>query len=270
MTKARNLGTAALAFMLGLSLVACSDEPTASPSARSVSEGFDLPQGDDPIELDPAGFTTEIDNPYFPLEPGTRWTFREIDEEGKELEVVVTVTTETKMLANGITARVVRDTVVEDGELIEDTFDWYAQDAEGNVWYMGEDTAEFSNGEITTKEGSWEAGVDGAMPGIVMPADPQDGMKYRQEYYEGHAEDNGEVLSTEEMADVPYGHFDDVVMTKDTIALEPNVLEFKLFAPGVGLVLALGISGGGGREELIKIDQAPPSAGLGPLGSPDA
>ena len=140
------------------------------------------------------------------MKPGTRWTYREIDEEGKELRVVVTVTSETKKIANGITARVVRDTVTEDGELIEDTFDWYAQDGDGNVWYMGEDTAEFEDGKITTRGGSFEAGVDGALPGIVMPAEPRDGMRYRQEYYKGEAEDNGEVLSTEEMAEVPAGH----------------------------------------------------------------
>lgn len=270
MAEAPTAGIAALALALVFSLVACDDEPSTSLSAQPSVAEFHLPQGADPIELDPADFTTDIDNPYFPLEPGTRFTYREIDEEGKELEVVVIVTTETKMLANGITARVVRDTVIEEGELIEDTFDWYAQDAKGNVWYMGEDTAEFDNGEITTKAGSWEAGVDGALPGIVMPADPQDGMKYRQEYYEGEAEDNGEVLGIEEMAEVPFGQFDNVVMTKDTIALEPNVLEYKLYAPGVGMVLALGISGGGGREELIAIDQVASSAGLGPLGSPDS
>src|SRR5687767_12522074 len=132
------------------------------------------------------------------MEPGTRWTYREIDEEGKEVAVVVTVSTETKKLANGITARVVRDTVTEDDELIEDTVDWYAQDADGNVWYLGEDTAEFEGDKITTKSGSWEAGVDGALPGIMVPADAVDGMKYRQEYYAGEAEDNGEVLSVGE------------------------------------------------------------------------
>src|SRR5919106_898641 len=196
------------------------------------------------------------------MEPGTRWTYREIDEDGKEVKVVVIVTTETKKVANGITARVVRDTVTEDGELIEDTKDWYAQDSEGNIWYLGEDTAEFEDGKLTTKAGSFEAGVDGALPGIIMPADPQPGMKYRQEYYEGEAEDNGEILSLDEMADVPYGHFDDVLLTKDTITIEPDVLEYKLYARGVGPVLVFGVSGGGGREELVDMDRAPASAGI--------
>jgi hypothetical protein len=189
------------------------------------------------------------------MEPGTRWTYREIDEEGREVVVVVTVSTETKKLANGVTARVVRDTVTEDGELIEDTVDWYAQDADGNVWYMGEDTAEFEGDKITTKGGSWEAGVDGALPGIMVPADPVDGMKYRQEYYAGEAEDNGEVLSVGEQVEVPASHYTDALLTKDTNALEPKVLEFKLYAPGVGPVLTLGVSGGGGREELVTVEQ---------------
>lgn len=260
-----------LALMLGL--VACTDsgpsvsgDPSPSAEAAGLSE---LPQGDDPVDLDPADFTTEIDNPYFPLVPGTRLTYREIDEEGKKLKVVVIVTSETKRIANGITARVVRDTVTKDGEIIEDTFDWYAQDSDGNVWYMGEDTAEFENGKIKTKKGSFEAGVDGALPGIIMPADPQPGLAYREEYYKGEAEDNGEVLSTDELADVPFGHFDNMLLTKETITIEPDVLEYKLWAKGAGVVLVFGISGGGGREELVKKDTAPPTAGTGPLGTPN-
>lgn len=128
-----------------------------------------------PTTLDPADFTTKIDNPYFPLKPGTRWTYREVDEKGHEVIVVVVVTRDTKKIANGITARVVRDTVTEDGSIIEDTNDWYAQDSAGNVWYLGEDTAEFEDGKITTRGGSFEAGVDGALPGIAMPANPEPG-----------------------------------------------------------------------------------------------
>ena len=252
---------AALVVLVAL-LVACDTEPEASDIE------FDLPQGDEAVDLDPADFTTDIDNPYWPMEPGTRWTYREIDEEGEELKVVVTVTTRTKEIANGITARVVRDTVTQDGELIEDTFDWYAQDDQGNIWYLGENTAEFENGKLTTRAGSFEAGVDGALPGIIMPGDPQPGMKYRQEYYAGEAEDNGEIVSLDEMAEVPFGQFDNVLLTKDTITIEPDVLEYKLYARGIGPVLVFGVSGGGGREELVKMDEAPPGAGLGPLGKP--
>ena len=156
--------------------------------------------------------------------------------------------------------------------MVEDTFDWYAQDEDGNVWYLGEKTAEFENGKVSSREGSFEAGVDGAMAGVAMPGKPQPGLAYRQEYYKGEAEDNGEVLSVEEMADVPAGHFDKALLTKDTITIEPDVLEYKLYAPGVGNVLTFGVSGGAGREELIKTSKVSAAvakaAGTRPLGTP--
>ena len=243
-----------------------------SQSGAGSGSQRDLPQGAETVDLDPKTFSTRIDNPYWPMDPGTRWTYSETDQEGSKLEVVVTVSDRTKKFANGVTARVVRDTVTEDGAIVEDTFDWYAQDKEGNIWYLGENTAEFENGKLKTKEGSFEAGVDGAKAGIIMPADPQDGMQYRQEYYKGEAEDNGEVLSTDEMVQVPAGRFDEALLTKDTITIEPNVLEYKLYARGVGPVLTLGVSGGpGSREELIKLDTASQKemteAGTAPLGS---
>jgi hypothetical protein len=257
----------ALASGIAALLVAagCGDSEGPQP-------GRDLPQGSEPVDLDPGGFTAEIDNRYWPMAPGTRWIYREIDEEGNRLEVIVTVSTETRLIANGVTARIVRDTVTQDGEVIEDTFDWYAQDDEGNVWYLGEDTAEFADGKLTSNAGSFEAGVDGALPGIVMPADPVAGMQYRQEYYKGEAEDNGEVFGTEEQAEVPAGHFRNALLTKDTITIEPAVLEYKLYAPRVGPVLVLGVSGGGGREELLEIqhvsDEAAKAAGTTALGTP--
>lgn len=254
-------------LLAALTLAACAGGTATTSGGASAAA---LPVGDDPVELDPADFTTEIDNRYWPMAPGSRWTYREIDEEGNEVSVVVTVTSETREIANGITARVVRDTVTMDGELIEDTFDWYAQDADGNVWYLGEDTAEFEGGEISSTAGSFEAGVDGALPGIIMPAEPADGMRYRQEYYEGEAEDNGEILGTDEQAEVPFGHFTDVLLTKDTITIQPDVLEYKLYAPGVGPVLVFGVSGGGGREELVDFGtvdgEAARLAGTTPLG----
>jgi hypothetical protein len=248
-------------------LAACGADEKA---AVAPAAGNDLPQGSEPVELDPASFTTVIDNRYWPMEPGTRWTYREVDEEGKALTVVVTATGGTKKLANGITALVVRDTVTEDGEVVEDTFDWYAQDSDGNVWYMGEDTAEFEDGKVKTKAGSWEAGADGALPGVVVPAEPADDLKYRQEYYAGEAEDNGEVIAVGEQVEVPAGQYDDALVTRDTSALEPNVVEFKFYAPGIGPVLTLGISGGGGREALVKVEQvdmqAARAAATAPLG----
>jgi hypothetical protein len=262
---ARNIAWSLCVLVVGAAIACSTIAKPDSSSARAAG----LPQGSEVVELDPGEFTADIDNPYWPMKPGTRWTYREIDEAGNEQKVVVVVTTETKEIANGITARVVRDVVTEDGELVEDTKDWYAQDSDGTIWYLGEETAEFEDGKIATRGGSFEAGVDGALPGIIMPADPQDGMRYRQEYYEGEAEDNGEILSLDEMADVPYGHFDDVLLTKDTITIEPDVLEYKLYARRVGPVLVFAVSGGGGREELVDMDRAPASAGIGPLGSPN-
>jgi hypothetical protein len=240
--------------------------PASTPSGRG------LPQGDDPVDLDPADFTAGSENRYFPLEPGRQWIYQETDETGTKVRVVVTVTSETRDIANGVVARVVRDTVTEDGQLIEDTRDWYAQDGEGNVWYLGEETAEFENGDLTTREGSFEAGVDGALPGIIMPAEPEVGISYRQEYYKGEAEDNGAVLAVDQQVDVAKGHFDEVLLTADTITIEPDVLEYKLYAPDVGLVLAMGISGGGGREELVATKRVGAgtarAAGTTALGTP--
>lgn len=253
---------AALALAAG-----CGGGGDAQPSA---ADG--LPRGDEPVTLDPARFTAEIDNRWWPMEPGTRWTYREVDEDGGEQRVVVTATSLTRTVANGVTARVVRDTVTEDGALVEDTFDWYAQDAEGTVWYLGEDTAEFEDGALANRSGSFEAGDDGALPGVIMPADPVAGLSYRQEYYAGEAEDSGEILSTEERVEVPAGSYAGALLTKDTNALAPDVLEYKLYAAGTGPVLALGISGGGGREELVRVGKVSPAAaraaGTAPLGEP--
>jgi hypothetical protein len=252
-------------------MLACLFAPLAALTACSapVATGTALPQRDDPVTLDPADFSTTIDNPYWPMTPGTRWTFRETDLDGSELTAVVTVTFDTRDIADGITARVVRDTVYRGDEVIEDTFDWYAQDASGAIWYLGEDTAEFENGIVTTTEGSFEAGVDGALPGIILPADPRPGMAYRQEYLEGQAEDNGAILALDEMVEVPAGQYSGVLLTRDTITLEPDVEELKFYAPGVGLVLTLDTSGGAAREELISIDTVPEGTGVGPLGQPD-
>jgi hypothetical protein len=199
-----------------------------------------------PAQLDPADFTTKIDNPYWPMKPGSRWLYRE----GKARDVL-TVTGRTKKIM-GIEAVVVHDVLSEDGEVMEDTFDWYAQDSSGNVWYMGEDTKELEGGKVVSTEGSWEAGVDGAQPGVIVPAKPEVGMTYRQEYYKGEAEDAGEVLSLDARETVPYGSFDGLLETKDYSPLEPKVVEHKYYAKGVGPILAITVSGGSDREELIR------------------
>jgi hypothetical protein len=205
--------------------------------------------------LAPADFTTRIDNPYLPMRPGSRWVYRETDTDGTVQRVVVKVTRRTRRVANGVTARVVHDTVTERGRRVEDTFDWFAQDRAGNVWYLGEDTTEYEDGRPVSKEGSWEAGVDGARAGIVMLARPRPGRAYRQENFPGEAEDRARVLSLDDQAEVRAGHFTRVLTTKDWNPLEPRVLEYKLYARGVGLVLALHVSGGSGREELLRYDK---------------
>ncbi|WP_395244273.1 hypothetical protein ACGGZK_00260 [Agromyces sp. MMS24-K17] len=237
-------------------------------AASSPVGGSPLPVEDDPVRLDPDRFTADIDHPYWPMKPGTRWTYRETDPDG-DLTVVVTVTSETRMIANGIEARVVRDAVWRGDELVEDTFDWYAQDSAGTVWYLGEDTAEFEDGAVVSREGSFESGVDGALPGIILPAHPRPGMEYRQEYLEGEAEDQGAVLGTEELVEVPYGAFDGALLTRDTTPLEPTVEELKFYAPEVGPVLTVSVSGGSGREELLSVTTVPDGTATGPLGSPD-
>jgi hypothetical protein len=198
----------------------------------------------------PARFTTVVDNPYFPLRTGMRWEYRSQTEDGETERTRVEVLAETR-LVKGVTCVVVHDTVSVDGAIIEDTFDWYAQDAEGNVWYFGEDTKEFENGKVVSTKGSWEAGVDGAEEGIIMKAQPKVGDTYRQEYYRGEAEDMGEVLALDARATVPYGSFDNLVQTKDTTPLEPDVVEHKYYARGVGVVLV--VSGGTGRDELVEM-----------------
>jgi hypothetical protein len=242
----RNLALIAI-LLLAAVAAGCGGDSKSSKETPATT----LPQGSEQVELDPADFTTTIDNPYWPMAPGSRWVYRDVDVEGGRKRVEVTVTKETKMIM-GIEARVVHDVVTEDGDLVEDTFDWYAQDADGNLWYLGEDTKEYENGKVKSTEGSWQAGVDGAQGGIVLPAAPRVGMTYRQEYYAGKAEDNGEILSLNEKATVPFGSFEHVLMTKDSTPLEPKVLEHKFYARGVGPVLAVTVSGGADREELVR------------------
>jgi hypothetical protein len=227
-----------------------SDDDSSSSAADGKSS---LPQGSEPVTLDPGNFTTDIDNPYFPLAPGSRWVYRE-REGGATIRVVITVTNETKQI-EGITARVIRDTATENGELVEDTRDWYAQDSDGNVWYMGEATTEYENGKPKTTEGSWQAGVDGAQPGIAMPGNPKAGQAYRQEYYKGHAEDRARVVRLDASVTVPFGHFDEALETEDIGPLGKKTVEHKYFVKNVGQVLAVGVSGGKSREELLSFER---------------
>jgi len=221
---------------------------SAPPSATAPP----LPQGSEAVTLDPAQFAgVAIDNPFWPMAPGSRWVYTETDEEGNEQRVEVTVLDESKDIV-GIQAQVVHDIVTLDGETIEDTLDWYAQDSFGNLWYLGEDTKEYENGKVVSTEGSWEAGVDGATPGIILPADPKVGMAYRQEYYAGQAEDAAEILALDEHVEVPAGTYDACLKTRDYTPLDPEVEEQKWYARGVGPVQTVQTKGGTSTEKLIE------------------
>jgi hypothetical protein len=208
----------------------------------------DLPQGSELVKLDPGEFTTQIDNRYWPMRPGSRWVYRERGENGRTLRVTVTVMHRTRKVAAGVRGRIVHDVVTQGGKLVEDTYDCYAQDRAGNIWYLGEDTTEHQDGG-TSREGSWEAGVDGAEAGVIMPARPRVGLRYRQEYYAGHAEDRAQVASLHGRAVVPFGRFSDVLVTRDSNPLRKGPAEHKYYAKGIGPVLAA--SAGGSREELV-------------------
>jgi hypothetical protein len=195
-----------------------------------------LPVGRTPVTLDPADFTVEIDNPYYPLRPGDRRVYRETAPDGTRQRIVDEVLNRTKLIANGVTARVIRATVTNRaGKVVEYTEEWFAQDRAGNVWYFGEDTTKYENGKAS-KKGSFEAGVDGAQPGVQMPARPKAGMRFRLEGgYKTGAADHTEVLSVgKEQVEVPFGHFRGTVMNRDYTPLEPKVSELWFYAKGVG------------------------------------
>jgi hypothetical protein len=201
--------------------------------------------------INPSDFVDRIDNRYFPLQPGTTFISTG-QEEGNAQRDEMVVTFETKVIL-GVRCVVVHDTVMNDGTLAEDTLDWYAQDKAGNVWYFGEATAEYENGKVVSREGSWEAGVNGAQPGIIMEADPQLYSSYRQEYSAGVAEDMAEVLSLTAPASVPYGSYQQTLLTKEWTPLEPDVVEQKYYAPGVGEVRSVTVKGGSEELKLVEV-----------------
>ena len=174
--------------------------------------------------------------------------YRTTTKDGEERNVV-TVTDQHESI-EGVVATVVHDVVLVGGKVLEDTHDWYAQDADGNVWYLGEDTKSYEGGTMST-EGTWKAGVDGAEAGIIMLADPDVGDFYRQEHYPGHAEDQGEVLSLDAKVSGPFGSWTGVLETRDTTPVEPDVVEHKFYAPGVGVVQESEVTGGEGEHSVL-------------------
>jgi hypothetical protein len=201
----------------------------------------------DPV-IDPSQFVSGVTNPYFPLVPGRTLVYQKETEEGLE-EVRVTTLAGTRQIL-GVDCVRVNDVVTLDGVLVEDTEDWFAQDVQGNVWYMGELSLEYEDGMLVGVEGSWEAGVDGAKPGIVMPATPMIGVTRRLEFLLGEAEDVATLERINRNVNVPAGRFTGCWETEDETPLEPDVEEHKFYAPGIGPVLEIS---DGERLELVAI-----------------
>jgi len=212
----------------------CASGGRGTCEGNCTLDGCDATCEPDPtiqVEIDPADFSNTIDNPFFPLPVGAEWVY---DAPGEIITVTVTDQSKTVM---GVDCVVVHDEVrdSETNELIEDTYDWYAQDSEGNVWYMGEETAEYVNGQVASTAGAWEAGVDGAQPGIIMKALPQRGDVYYQEYYACEAEDKGEVVELDVEITVQQVDYTGCVNIRDFTALEPSANEIKTYCPDVGV-----------------------------------
>ena len=200
--------------------------------------------------IDPANFVPNIDNPYFPLTPGTTFTY--VSHLGQDVNEDDFVVTHNTKLILGVTCTEVHDTVKTNGVVVEDTLDWFAQDQAGNVWYFGEDTMELAGGRPTTLAGTFVTGVNRASPGIIMEAHSTVGDFYRQEFALGDAEDYAEVVSLNESVTVPYGSFPNCLKTKETTPLEPDLLENKFYAPTVGNVLTVDLTTGE-RVELVSV-----------------
>lgn len=240
-----------LAVLVAASVAACGNEtaPTPGPS-QGASPGASTSAA--AVVINQANFVAGVDNPWFPLKAGARYTYRGT-KDGKAAVDVMQVTANTKTV-DGVASVVVRDTLRLGGVVAERTEDWYAQDRDGNVWYFGEATAELdASGKVLSTEGSWQAGVDGALPGIYMPAEPRVGQSLAQEHYAGHAEDWFVVLFTDAKVKVPAGTFKNALVTGEWTPLEPGVFGEKWYVKGTGQVKEADITGGDEQLSLVKI-----------------
>jgi len=230
--------------VLMISSTACSGAASGTESAEPYT-----------VNITAADFVAGIDNPYLQFIPGTKWIYEAKLENGSTEHNEVEVLTETRDV-NGVTAIVVHDTVLANGQLVEETYDWYAQDKDGTVWYLGEQVDNYKNGVLTDHAGSWEWGKDGALPGVMMWADPSGHLNetYFQEYYAGEAEDQGQVLSVAEKVIVPFGSFENVVKTYDFSAIDPDLKSNKFYAAGVGNIKEYDLSTG---EEVVLTEFIP-------------
>jgi hypothetical protein len=241
--------------LLAFALLGATGCDSSSPTATMTDAGSDslilTDQKTANPPFDSAAFVADIDNPYMPLLPGTAFHYRSETPDGVETNDVL-VTRDSKQIL-GVAVTVVHDQVFLDGELAEDTFDWFAQDTEGNVWYFGEDSKEIEDGQVVSTEGSWEAGVGDNEPGIIMLAHPKVGLAYHQELAPDVAEDMARVLSLKASPSVPYGSFDNCLGTMEYSLIEHGNREHKSYCPGVGLVLEDQPKGGHIRNELVSV-----------------
>ena len=226
------------------------------PSAAGAGSSCHLPEfgpgRDYHPQIEPANFSPNVTNKLFPLTPGKTLVYTGTKDGKKALDLVVT-TSRTRVI-DGVATRVVEDRLYLNNVLEERTSDYYAQDRCGNVWYFGEDTATLDRkGRVADTEGTWHAGVDGAQPGVFMQAHPQVGRRFRQEWYQGQAEDVFKVIDRSAAVTVPYGSFRHALRTEETNALEPNVLDNKYYVKGVGEVAELSVKGPQEALKLVEI-----------------
>ena len=243
-----------LAMLTGIGLLAACHKDDDTPTDPVTPPDCVVDESYQPV-IDPANFVSSITtpNPLYPLVPGTVFLYEGLTADGAEEHVSVTVTSGTYQIM-GVTCVVVLDSVFTGEEATEITTDWYAQDLAGNVWYFGEAAADNENGVLTSTAGSWEAGVDGALPGIVMPANPFPAQVYRQEYYACEAEDMAQVLALGQSLKVPFGSFANCVKTREWTPLEPGVTEEKWYVPGVGFIRSMHLDSPA-FTELVEIQQ---------------
>lgn len=240
------ISTAMALLLISILLTACSSPSVAEPKTESYT-----------VNLTAADFVAGIDNPYLPLIPGSKWVYEATLEDGVVERNEIEVLQETREV-NGVQATIVHDLVYVEDKIVEETFDWYAQDKAGNVWYLGEAVDNYVDGVFANHGGSWEWGVDGALPGIIMWADLSVHLneEYYQEYYAGEAEDKGQVISVNESVTVPFGSFKNVLKTYDFSSLDPDLKENKFYAEGIGVIKEVDLLSG---EEVVLIEFTSPA-----------
>jgi hypothetical protein len=239
---AAGLGAAVLAAGLALTTPWVATAHTRHQAATSTYEP----------NLNPADFSTHIDNPYFPLPVGRKLVYKGVKDGVSQTETVH-VTKRTKLVAEGIRARVVTDVAKHGSKLLEKTEDYYAQDKHGNVWYVGEKTAAYENGKVD-RSGSWQAGVRDGEPGIIMPAHPHIPKGYRQEFSPADgAQDTAWTVQRGGAITVPYGRIHHILVSLEASRAEPGAYDKKVYGPGVGIVFEKALTQGPEVARLVRV-----------------